>query len=135
MVQAGYVETTDLAFQKYLSRGQPAYVARPAPPPAEVIRQIHDARGLASLAHPGLLGHDDWIPGFIVDGLDAIEAYHSRHDAAASQRYLEMARRHGVLVSGGSDYHGDRGHGAPSPGAATLPRDAFDALKNRISHN
>lgn len=135
LATAGYVATPDLAFQKWLGRGKPAFVPRLAGPPEEIVAKIHDAGGLASLAHPGPLRHDDWIPGFVSAGLDAIEAYHSEHDAAASAHYIDLAKRFGVLISGGSDFHGDHMHGAAAPGAATLPRDAFDALRNRISHN
>ena len=54
---------------------------RLAPPPDEVIARIHDAGGIASLAHPGLLERDEWIAGFAAAGLDALEAYHTDHDA------------------------------------------------------
>jgi predicted metal-dependent phosphoesterase TrpH len=131
MVAAGHVISTDLAFQNWLARGRPAFVPRSAPPPADAIGRIHDAGGLASLAHPGLLRHDDWIPGFLEAGLDAIEVYHPEHDAAATERYLALARRSGALISGGSDFHGDDTHGASAPGVAALPRAAFEALRQR----
>ena len=135
MVAAGYVMSADLAFQNWLSRGRPAYVPRLAAPPVEIVRRIHEAGGIASLAHPGLLRRDEWIPELVDAGLDAIEAYHSEHDAAATGRYLALASRAGVLVSGGSDYHGGGAHGALAPGATALPRAAYEALRNRIRHN
>jgi predicted metal-dependent phosphoesterase TrpH len=132
MVAAGYVVSADVAFQKWLARGTPAFVPRLAAAPDEVASRIHDAGGLASLAHPGLLRHDEWIPEFVGAGVDAVEAYHTEHDAPATRRYLELAGRNGVLVTGGSDYHGDGTHGAAAPGAAALPREAFEALKERM---
>ncbi len=133
LVAAGHVPSTGVAFEKWLSRGQPAFVPRLAAPPEEVFGRIHEAGGLASLAHPGILRRDEWIPAFVAAGLDALEAYHTEHDANTTARYLELARRHRVRVSGGSDFHGDPSHGAPRPGAVSLPRDAYDRLRQSKS--
>jgi predicted metal-dependent phosphoesterase TrpH len=100
-----------------------------------VIAQIHGAGGLASLAHPGLLARDEWIAGLVAEGLDAIEAYHTNHDEAATGRYRAIAARRGIAVSGGSDYHADQSHGSPHPGSVALPRDEFDRLKLRLKSN
>src|SRR4029453_7794273 len=83
---------------------------------------------IASIAHPGLLGHDEWLPGLVAAGLDAIEAYHSEHDPQATARYLALARTFGIAVSGGSDYHADQAHGAATLGSVSLPRDAYERL-------
>jgi len=72
--------------------------------------------------------HDEWIGGMVSEGLDALEAYHSEHDSLATARYLAMASALGIAVSGGSDFHGDPLHGPSHPGAATLPRDAYEKL-------
>ena len=128
LVAAGYVKTTDEAFSSWLARGRPAFVPREGAGSEHVIERIHDAGGLASLAHPGLVGHDEWIPGLAASGLDAIEVYHSSHDAAATARYRAIAARLGLAVSGGSDYHADQSHGAPHPGSVSLPREAYDRL-------
>ena len=128
LVAAGHVASTGVAFEKWLSRGRPAFVPRLAASPEEVVGLIHNAGGLASLAHPGLLRHDEWIPTFVNAGLDALEAFHTDHDADTRDRYVQLARRYGVLVSGGSDYHGDASHGAPAPGTTSLPRDAYERL-------
>ncbi|MBI3490372.1 MAG: PHP domain-containing protein [Acidobacteria bacterium] len=128
LVSGGYVSTTAEAFDRWLARDRPAFVPRSAAAPAEVIGRIHDAGGVASLAHPGLLGRDEWIPGFAAAGLDAIEAHHTRHDADATARYRGMAEQLQLAISGGSDYHGDETHGAPGPGAVSLPRADYDRL-------
>jgi predicted metal-dependent phosphoesterase TrpH len=133
LVEAGHVKTTSEAFERWLGTGRPAFVPRAAAAPADVFARIHAAGGLASLAHPLLIGHDDWIPGFAAAGLDAIEAYHTRHDAAATARYAALARRLGLATSGGSDYHADESHGAPAPGSVSLPREAFDELRRRAA--
>lgn len=128
LVAAGHVAHTTEAFEKWLSRGRPAFVPREGAPPEDVFERIHAAGGVASLAHPGLVGRDEWIGGFAAAGLDALEAYHSRHDGAATARYLAVAQQCGLAVSGGSDYHADDAHGGVRLGAVTLPREHFDRL-------
>jgi len=130
LVAGGYVASSDEAFARWLERGAPAFVTRDAAAPDEVIAKIHDAGGVASLAHPGLLGRDEWIPALEAAGLDAIEAHHSEHDSSQTMRYLELAKRLGLAVSGGSDYHADDSHGA-APGSPALPREAYEQLKAR----
>jgi predicted metal-dependent phosphoesterase TrpH len=129
LVRGGHVATTNDAFDRFLARGRPAFVPRTGAPPDEVIARIHDAGGLASIAHPGLLGHDDWIEGFGRAGVDALEAYHADHDADATLRYLKIAERMGLAVTGGTDYHADESHGAAAPGRVSLPRAHYDRFR------
>ena len=129
MVAAGYVISTDVAFSAWLSRGRPGFVPREGAAPEAVVEQIHDAGGIASIAHPGLLKRDDWIPPLAGAGLDAIEAYHTDHGPEDTARYLAMARRLTLAVSGGSDYHADDSHGAARPGMTSLPPDEFERLR------
>jgi len=133
LVEGGYCETTSEAFGRWLSRGRPAFVPRLAAPPEEVFARIHAAGGVASLAHPVLVGRDEWIPEFAEAGLDALEAYHSKQTGEDTRRYLALAERLGLAVSGGSDYHGDESHGAVSPGCVALPAAAFEILSARRS--
>jgi predicted metal-dependent phosphoesterase TrpH len=81
------------------------------------------------MAHPGLVGHDEWIDGFAAAGMDALEAYHTNHDLETTAHYLALAQRLGLAVSGGSDYHADESHGAPRPGSVALPQEAFNQLE------
>jgi len=128
LVAGGYVADTNEAFAKWLGRGRPAFVAREGAPPADVVSQIHAAGGIASMAHPGLVRRDDWIPGFAASGLDALEAFHSDHDEETTGRYRAMAGNLGLAVSGGSDYHADESHGATQPGSVSLPRAEYERL-------
>jgi 3',5'-nucleoside bisphosphate phosphatase len=129
LVAAGHVATTSEAFDVWLARGRPAFVPRQGAAPAEVIARIHSAGGIASLAHPGLIGRDVWIPEFAAAGLDAIEAYHTNHDEAATAHYLAIAEGLNLAVSGGSDYHADESHGALRPGSTSLPRAEYERLR------
>jgi predicted metal-dependent phosphoesterase TrpH len=133
LVDAGHVTSTTEAFERWLGRGRPAFIPRAGATPQAVFDEIHAAGGVASLAHPGLYQHDDWIGRFVESGLDAIEAYHSRHDTGTTTMYLNLADRLGLLVTGGSDYHGDPSHGPASPGSVSLPRPAFDRLAGYAS--
>ena len=134
LVAGGHVETANEAFDRWLSRGRPAFVPRLGVRPEEVLARIHEAGGVASLAHPALLARDELIAGFAAAGFDALEAYHSDHDAESTLRYLGLADRLGLAVSGGSDYHGDGSHGTLGPGSVSLPREAYEKLKAR-SHS
>jgi predicted metal-dependent phosphoesterase TrpH len=131
LVANGYVATTSEAFDKWLSRGRPAFVPRAGATPPEVFARVHEAGGLASLAHPGLVERDDWIPEFAAAGLDAIEAYHTDHDALMTAKYIALASRLDLGISGGSDYHADEEHGAARLGVVALPREDFDDLSRR----
>jgi len=128
MVNAGHVSSTREAFDLWLGSDLPAFVPRAGSSSEDVIAIIQRARGLASLAHPGRTGIDARIPALREAGLDAIEAYHSDHDAAATQGYLTIARGLDLLVTGGSDFHGDPLHGV-MVGAAALPDEAWQRLR------
>lgn len=129
LIAAGHVATVAEAFDTYLHEDGPAYVPHRGASPAEVVALIVEAGGLASLAHPGYTRKDDVIPDLVSEGLGAIEAYHSSHDETTTTRYLEMAKRLGLLVSGGSDYHGEGTRRSEFFGVVHLPEEAFRALR------
>lgn len=125
--RAGHVADTKEAFDRFLNSDGPAFVSRPGSPPEVVIGIIHRAGGIASLAHPGRTRIDARIPDLSRAGLDALEVYHSDHDQVAIERYHRMATELGLLMTGGSDFHGDPAHGI-EPGAATLPAAEWQRL-------
>jgi predicted metal-dependent phosphoesterase TrpH len=125
--RAGHVADTKEAFDRFLRNDGPAFVSRPGSPPDVVIGIIHRAGGIASLAHPGRTRIDEQIAPLAMAGLDALEVYHSDHDEAAIERYRQMASDLGLLMTGGSDFHGDPMHGI-EPGASTLPPDEWARL-------
>ena len=134
LVEAGHVSSVSQAFDKWLARGRPGFVPRVGASPEDVFSRIHDAGGIASLAHPVLIEHDEWIPRFAVAGLDAIEAFHADHDAADTARYLRIARDLGLRVTGGSDFHADSEHGGGGPGSVSLPSAYFEQLRMIANH-
>jgi predicted metal-dependent phosphoesterase TrpH len=132
MIRAGYVATIADAFDGWLAHGRPAFIPRHGPSCEAVIDVIHNAGGLASLAHPGRTDIDGRIPALCHAGLDAIEVHHSDHDAGLVSRYLRMSDTAGVLVTGGSDFHGEpQQHRAP--GSRVLPEPDWHRLKAAAS--
>ena len=136
LVAAGHVESVQEAFDRLLANGQPAFVPRTGIGPADVIRIVHEAGGIASMAHPGVTKRDDLIGPLAAAGLDAIEVYHSDHDHEAEREYIRVADRFALGVSGGSDFHGDSST-APERarrstlGVVHLPAAAFADLESR----
>lgn len=128
MVEAGHVSSISEAFEKWLSRGCAAFVPRSGVAPTEVFALVHQAGGLVSLAHPVLVKHDEWIATFAASGLDAVEAFHSAQSPEDTRRYLGIARDLNLLLTGGSDFHGNE-HGGGGPGSVALPRGEFDRLQ------
>ena len=107
--ERGIVHSIFQAFYKYLGDDKPAFVPKWCPEPEEVVDMIHDAGGLAVLAHPGSTGNevDEILPKLIDVGLDGIEALYPQHDPQVTTKYRELATKHGLVITGGSDYHGE----------------------------
>lgn len=131
LVEAGHVANAREAFDRYLGDRRAAFLPRVGATPDDVVRLIADAGGISSLAHPGLLRQDALIPRMVRAGLTAIEVYHSKHSAAAVQRYTTMAAKYGLALSGGSDFHGDESYDVVELGTVSLPERAFDELCRR----
>lgn len=128
LVRAGHVANRQEAFSRFLGRDAPAYVPRPTLPPREVVKVLADAGALTSIAHPGLLKHDDFLARLPAHGLAALEVYHSDHSAEDRSRFAALAARLGLARTGGSDYHGED-PGRPRPlGRTRLPRVHYERL-------
>jgi hypothetical protein len=89
---------------------------------------IHQAGGLAVMAHPGLNHCDHILPQMALDGLDGLECFHSKHTGTQSRHYLELARHLNLAVTGGSDCHGFS-KGKPLIGGVKLPVVYLEKLK------
>ncbi len=133
LIAAGHVADVAEAFERYLGEDSPAYVPHTGASPAEVVALVAAGGGLSSLAHPGYRPRDEIIPGLVEAGLVAIEAYHSSHDDEAVAHYLEVARAQGLLVTGGSDYHGEGTRREEFFGVVHLPQAAFERLAARMA--
>jgi predicted metal-dependent phosphoesterase TrpH len=132
LVAKGYAASVNEAFELWLGRGRPAYVARTGATPAEVIDLIGSVGGVVSFAHPGVTKRDDLIPSLASQGLYALEVWHSDHDDLVTARYLALAEALGLAATGGSDFHGDLPDRNARLGRAVMPEAAFDRLLARL---
>ena len=135
LVQKGYVNSIPEAFRLYLGEGGKAYTPLEKATLEEAIQRVREAGGIPSLAHPGRMSWDvsEVLGELRAAGLMGIEAYSSEHSPAQTARYLELARAHDLLVTGGSDFHGD---GKPAVrlgtgvnGNVCVPRRVLDELR------
>jgi predicted metal-dependent phosphoesterase TrpH len=141
LLKRGYVKTWDEAFDKYLSRGKPAYVHRPRLGPEDAIRGIRGAGGLAVLAHPrqlnrGVAETNEWIERLAQTGLDGVETQTPDHGANLMRHYQEAAARLGLIETGGTDWHGRDDADVVlglGTGAMTIHYSAVERMKERLA--
>ena len=107
VVEKGYAKSEQEVFDRFLADGKPCAVDKMVLSPEEGIRLIHQAGGLAVLAHPVLIQDDRITEELLQLPLDGIEGWHRKHRRADSKRYKKMAEKYGKIVSGGSDYHNE----------------------------
>ena len=134
MVRAGYVASRAEAFDRFLGTDGAAFVARQGAPVADVVRVIRDAGGLASIAHPGLHRDPSLLERLVADAAkapDAIEVFHTDHDRETTARLLAFADGRGLLVTGGSDFHGDNAGRQIGLGRISLPAARFELFAGR----
>jgi 3',5'-nucleoside bisphosphate phosphatase len=131
MVKRGYVKSVREAFDKYLKANGPANVPRRRLSPVEAVRVIRRAGGVPVFAHPGLADRDQLIPELIAAGLLGIEAHYAEHSSAQTTDYLELCRRHDLVATGGSDYHGPQSGRSNPPGTPAVPWSAWEELRRR----
>lgn len=131
MIEKGYVFTIGEAFSRYLGYNQPAYVPRYKFLPKEAIDLIKNCGGLSVLAHPGLIKDQGLVSKFIAMGINGLEVYYPEHSEQQTSYYEAIADKNGLLVAGGSDFHGgpgDRG----KLGSVRVKRELVQAMRNRL---
>lgn len=134
MVDAGVVRTLAEAFDRFLVRGQPAYIPRPKLTPDEAIGVVRAAGGVSVIAHPGLVRDDNWVRRLIGYGAGGIEAYHTDHSDRQRQFYARWAYDAGLICTGGSDSHGPGGSRTVLPGSVNIAMEAVRQLQAASLH-
>ncbi len=133
LVKENLIGSLDEAFERFLKKGRPAWVPKTKMSALEAVELIHRAGGLAVIAHPGLNRSDDIIPDLVDAGMDGIECFHTKHSTVMSERYLEIADKYHLLVTGGSDCHGFSKK-APLIGTVKLPYEHVEQMKIAREH-
>jgi predicted metal-dependent phosphoesterase TrpH len=130
MVEKGVVSSVQEAFNRYLADDAPGYVTKFKQTPAEGIGIIKRAGGVSVLAHPMVTRMDEIIPSLVAAGLDGLEVYYPNTSDSITQHYAGIARKHGLLMTGGSDAHGAIKTNTHI-GKTTIPYALVEQLKER----
>ncbi|MBS3995476.1 MAG: PHP domain-containing protein [Alkaliphilus sp.] len=130
LIEKGYVENVQEAFEKYLSKGRPAYISRYKLSLMDSIKIIKASKGIPVLAHPGLLDKSVNVLEILDLGLEGIEVYHTDHSKEDSLKYFALAKQRDLLITGGSDYHYTFEGNIPCIGKTTIP---FEFIKKHLN--
>ncbi len=136
LVDRGDVSSIDEAFRRWLAKGRPAYRERLRLEPEDAIDLAHASGAVSSLAHPRSLGLDgdeldEFVAGLHATGLDALESEYGAYTPDVRSELSELAARHGLARTGGSDYHGTRKPGL-AVGVATGDLSVDGELLDRL---
>ena len=126
--QKKWVSTISEAFQKYIGESSLAYVPKLKQTPYEAILLIQKAGGVAVLAHPQITNRDELIPGLAEAGLKGLEVYYSTHSQTTIKRYQDIAKKHKLIMTGGSDSHG-KARESTFIGKSRIPYETVQELK------
>ncbi|MGH9173148.1 MAG: PHP domain-containing protein [Vicinamibacterales bacterium] len=134
LVAAGHAISVADAFDRYLGEGKPAYIpTERKPTPPEAIQLVLAAGGLPVHAHPFTSDRfPDSLPELIEAGLAGIEVFYGEYTPEQRARLAQIARQHGLLATGGSDYHGERFKEGRELGSVDLPAGALRRFLTRL---
>ena len=132
MVAAGVVRDYREAFDRYLGNGRPAFVAKVPLAVRDAARLTHDAGGILVFAHPGPDGTRERVERMAAEGLDGLEVVHPSHSTEDRARLAALAERLGLVVSGGSDWHGAP-DGPRTLGGMNVPHAWLDRQDERVA--
>jgi predicted metal-dependent phosphoesterase TrpH len=132
LVNDGWATDLRDAFDRYLGNGRAAYVPKERLAISEAIAIIHDAGGLAILAHPGQSGSRKRIESLVGAGLDGVEVRHPSHSSEDAARLAALVEHFGLVPSGGSDWHG-LSEGNRVLGGMRIPAAWLDRQDRRVA--
>jgi hypothetical protein len=119
------------AFRKYLIPGKPGYAPNEGLSVCEVISLIKQAGGKAFMAHLGIVQEFWNFPAWVSSGLDGIEVYYPSHKQAMRDTLLSLTKKYNLLISAGSDHHGQKSGRDNAPGMQ-VPQEVFDLIKKNL---
>lgn len=129
LVRGGWVETRQEAFDRYIADGRPAAVPKPVFPLVDAIALLRSMDAVAVIAHPGLLKRPELLPEMVPLGIAGIEVFYPKHLPEQKRELLSFAAAHGLVPTGGSDFHGP---GLPAElGSQEVPAETLESLRER----
>lgn len=134
LTERGYTSSLEEAFARYLARGRPAYVPHERPTPVEAVQVVRAAGGAAVLAHPHTASDlARLLPELIAAGLSGLEAWYGEYSADQRRSLVELAEAHGLIPTGGSDYHGEGFREGRELGSVDVPPESVERLRRAAS--
>lgn len=134
MIKRGYVNTLQQAFHEYIGEGKLCYSPGESFSVEETLDIIHQAKGLAIIAHPHLINHVKILKDLLEMNFDGIEGYYARFPRQAHERWVKIGARKGWIITGGSDFHGDLKPNLPL-GSSWVNEDTFTILQQHFQNN
>ena len=129
MMERGYIEFFQEAFEKYIGRDGPAYVEREKVTPSGAVELIVQAGGLPVLAHPLTIPEPEQLATKLqAVGLIGIETYYASYAAEDVQRLITIADRHNLVTTGGTDFHGINANAETLIGGVEIPEESVERL-------
>jgi len=128
LLQKGWISNIKAAFEKYIGPGCPGYAPKYKQTPFEAIELIRNSGGVAVMAHPMLTQKDELIPRFVAAGLKGLEVYYPNCMDTVTQFYERIAKKNGLIATGGSDAHG-KAKAYTYVGKKTVPVDIVEQLR------
>lgn len=126
----GYTENIYESFKKYIGEDMPAYVPKKNLSTRDAIEMISNVGGIPVIAHPYKIDGNAIIPKLIDEGLQGIEVFYPAQEVVLQSTYRNLAKKHGLVITGGSDFHGTRKPNIQL-GAITIPEEFINQLKER----
>ena len=135
LLEGKWVDSRQQAFDIYLAEGKPAFVPHTGLTPTQAIDLIHQAQGVAVVAHPGLYAGDPdrLLDDLLAHNLDGVEVYYPLHTSEQTVKYAAFAEKHHLLATGGSDFHGLVGDQEAALGSIHLPGGSIEAMDARMA--
>ncbi|MBF7083053.1 PHP domain-containing protein [Desulfallas sp. Bu1-1] len=135
LLAEGQVNSIAEAFELYIGVGKPAYEPRFKYHPVQMVKLIRSVGGVPVLAHPGITCGESLIMTLIEEGLQGLEVYHPKHTPEMEKYYLNLCHEYGLVVTGGSDFHGVGVTGHGRLGEAVVPYKVVVELRALAAQN
>ncbi len=133
LIQKGHAKNVKEVFDKFLSQDRPGFAPKFQQTPFEAIDLIHQSGGLAVMAHPMLTQKDELISRLVKHGMDGLEVYYPNCMPIVTSIYEKIAKKHNLLMTGGSDAHG-KAKVYTYVGKASISYETVEQMKQKLSH-